>query len=112
MDGAAQRSDYATGQRPTGFQGLGRCETVLHYWIEWRRVSARPRETGIQEVRKLAASQFFKIHPANPPPSRFDAGELPAPEQATDRGFGKPGESNGLFDGEKQLVPQRHVRTR
>ena len=62
-------------------------------------------EPRVREVGNLSATQFFKIPPANPPPSRFDAGELPAPEQAPDRGFGKPGESNGLFDGEKQLVP-------
>ena len=47
-------------------------------------------ETGIRQVCNLATTKFFQVHPANPPPSRFDAGELPAPEQAPDRGFGKP----------------------
>ena len=108
QNAVAQRSGFATPGTRTGFQGIRSCTTVLHYWIDWRRVSARPRdtlETGVRQVLNLSATQFFEVRPAKPPPSRFDAGELAGPEQSPDRGFRKPGESNGLFDIEKQLVP-------
>ena len=77
QNAVAQRSGFATPGTRTGFQGIRSCTTVLHYWIDWRRVSARPRdtlETGVRQVLNLSATQFFEVRPANPPPSRFDAG--------------------------------------
>ena len=41
QNAVAQRSGFATPGTRTGFQGIRSCTTVLHYWIDWRRVSAR-----------------------------------------------------------------------
>ena len=34
------------------------------------------RDRSVGQVCKLSTTQFFEVRPANPPPSRFDAGAL------------------------------------